>query len=278
MSEVRDFGVSVRERRSGFGVIEGAESKLNDKMPIALPILDDASALFLDVDGTLLEIAATPDAVVVPNGLTDVLQRLYQALGGALALVSGRALAELDMLFDPLRLPAAGQHGAELRRRGDVPVQSIGRDPRLDGFVRQLRAIAGERPGLLVEDKGLSVAVHYRLAPQYGEEVQAFATALLAECGGDIELLPLRMGIEFKPRATSKRTAVEWFLRAAPFHGRVPIFVGDDRTDEDGFAAALGQSGHALRVGLDGDSLASMRLATPQDVRDWLARCAAGLA
>lgn len=236
-----------------------------------LPKLEKDTALFLDVDGTLLEIAPAPDAVIVPRELNLLLRGLHTGLGGAVALVTGRSLSDLDALFAPLRLPAAGQHGAELRRRGDMPSAALTRDARLDAFAERMRAFAGARPGLLVEDKGLSIAIHYRRAPQYGEEVHHLAASLIIESGADIELMQLRMAVELKPRAISKRSAVAWFMREPPFRGRVPVFVGDDRTDEDGFAAALELGGHAVRVGREGSSIAPTRIATPHAVREWLA-------
>jgi trehalose 6-phosphate phosphatase len=242
-----------------------------------LPQLDGNTALFLDVDGTLVDIAPVPDAVIVPPGLGDVLRRLRAGLDGALALVSGRPLAGIDALFAPLRLPAAGQHGAELRLRGDTPPIALTRDPALDILAERAMEIAVERPGVLVEDKGLSIAIHYRLAPQYREELHRLAAELVAGSGAGIELLPVRMGVELKSRAISKGSAIEWFMRAPPFHGRVPVFVGDDRTDEFGFAAVLKLGGQAIRVGDLGPSLAPLRLASPHAVRDWLAAASATL-
>ena len=242
-----------------------------------LPQLDGNTALFLDVDGTLVDIAPVPDAVIVPPGLGDVLRRLRAGLDGALALVSGRPLAGIDALFAPLRLPAAGQHGAELRLRGDTAPIALARDPALDILAERAMEIAVERPGVLVEDKGLSIAIHYRLAPQYREELHRLAAELVAGSGAGIELLPVRMGVELKSRAISKGSAIEWFMCAPPFHGRVPVFVGDDRTDEFGFAAVLKLGGQAIRVGDLGPSLAPLRLASPHAVRDWLAAASATL-
>jgi trehalose 6-phosphate phosphatase len=233
-------------------------------------------ALFLDVDGTLLDIAPTPDAVTVPVGLGPLLGRLEARLGGAMALVSGREIAVLDELFAPLLLPAAGQHGAELRRHGPTPCVVPKRDPLIDVFSRRLHAIAAERPGLLVEDKGLSVAIHFREAPEYADELLRLVEDMLAEEDGGIELLPARMALELKPRAATKGTAVEWFMREAPFRGRVPTFIGDDVTDESGFEAALALGGHAVRIGLAGESIAPVRLATPGELRDFLAAAANG--
>jgi len=243
----------------------------------ALPVLDANTALFLDVDGTLIDIAPTPDAVTVPRGLGDVLRELGERLDGALALVSGRRLADLDALFAPLRLPAAGQHGAELRRRGELQPVALTRDAALDAIAARVTHIVDERPGVMMEDKGLSIALHWRIAPQYRQELQGLAAALITESGADLELLPVHMGVEFKARAVSKRSAIEWFMREPPFRARSPVFVGDDRTDEDGFVAVLQMGGQAVRVGYQGSSIAPTRLAAPQAVRDWLATALAVL-
>jgi trehalose 6-phosphate phosphatase len=244
----------------------------------ALPRVGKETALFLDVDGSLLDIAPTPQSVAVPEGLHRALRRLHAALGGALALVSGRSIADLDRLFAPLRLPAAGQHGTELRRGDGAPCAVVERLACLTPIADRLRAFAAARPGLLVEDKGLSTALHFRLAPQHGNDVHRLATGIAAEYRDEIELLDLRMAVELKPRGASKRSAVEWFMREPPFLGRIPVFIGDDRTDEDGFAAVLNLSGSAVRVGLDGDSVAGTRIAAPRDVRRWLASVGTALA
>lgn len=246
-------------------------------MTPALPRVSKETALFLDVDGSLLDIAQTPQSVAVPDGLRPTLRRLAAALGGALALVSGRSIADLDRLFAPLRLPAAGQHGAELRRDDGAPSPAVGRMACLATVADRLRGFAAARPGLLVEDKGLSIALHYRQAPQHGDDANRLAAAIAADYRDEVELLPLRMGVELKPRAASKRSALVWFMREPPFQGRVPIFIGDDRTDEEGFAAALALSGSGVRVGFDGDSAAGTRIAAPRDVRRWLASTAAAL-
>ena len=242
-----------------------------------LPALDANTALFLDVDGTLIDIAPTPDAVTVPRGLGDILRGLEERLGGALALVSGRPLAHLDAVFAPLRLPTAGQHGAELRRRGTLEPVVVARDAALDAIAARVTRMAEARPGVLIEDKGLSVAIHWRLAPRYREELLTFAAELIQKSGAELELLPVHMGVEVKARAVSKRSAIEWFMREPPFRARSPVFVGDDRTDEDGFAAVLQMGGQAIRVGRQGPSIAPLRLAAPQAVRDWLAASLASL-
>jgi trehalose 6-phosphate phosphatase len=231
-------------------------------------------ALFLDVDGTLLDIAATPDAVAVPADLRGLLHRLESLLGGAVALVSGRTIAGLDRLFAPLTLASAGQHGAELRfsdgadTRPSHPHLAL---PALAGrLVSNITKFAAERPGVVVESKGQTIAVHYRLAPAREEELDCFLALQAAEQRDDIEIMRGKSVFEVKPRGISKGTAIARFMRHAPFAGRRPVFIGDDTTDEDGFAAVRDMHGHAIRVGLHGESLAQGRIATPEDARAWL--------
>lgn len=242
-----------------------------------LPMPNDTWALFLDVDGTLLDIAATPDAVVVPETLTDLLASLQYALDGALALVSGRPIAELDRLFAPLALPAAGQHGAELRLGPGEPVRRRGSMPDVAPVTARLEAFAARR-GILVERKGMSVAAHYRAAPERETELRAFLEDLLHEqSSSGFEVLPAKMAFEVKPRGFNKRSAVEAFLRVEPFTGRLPVFIGDDRTDEDGFAAVRAHGGHAIRVGTVPAAGIFWTVASPQALRAWLTRVAATL-
>jgi trehalose 6-phosphate phosphatase len=224
--------------------------------------------LFLDVDGTLLDIAATPDAVHVSDELRATLGGLSGALEGALALVSGRPIASIDRLFAPLILPAAGQHGAEIRNDGGL--QQGPPNPNLPAITAALKHFVATRPGLVVEEKGESVALHYRLAPHYREAARTLVTSLMEACGGGLEVLPARMAFDIKPKAVDKGAAIEWFLTCAAFRDRVPVFVGDDRTDEDGFSYVNTRGGHSIRVGLEGDSGAAYRMPAPAAVRQWL--------
>ena len=249
-----------------------AEELLSD----ALPIIKPDWALFLDVDGTLLDIAARPDEARVPAGLREDLAALSQRLGGALALVSGRAIVAVDRLFKPLRLPVAGQHGAELRRASGEPMRRLEREVDFERLRAPLERFAASWPGILVEWKGLSVAVHCLSAPGSRGELGAVLTDAVGKMDG-IELMDSRSGFDLKPRGVSKGTAVEWFLVEPPFRGRLPVFAGDDVTDEGGFAAALLHGGLAIRVGKAGQSLARLRVAYPADFRAWLAQSARAL-
>jgi trehalose 6-phosphate phosphatase len=235
-----------------------------------LPRIRQDWAMFLDVDGTLLDFAETPDLVAVPPGLLDILGKLHGDLGGAVALVSGRKIADLDRLFDPLRLPAAGQHGAELREAANGEIVKAPPPAALAAVIAALQGFAASRPGILVEDKNSSVAVHYRRAPRYRHELEEFTRAAIAADTKELEVLEAVMAVDVKPRSVDKGRAVAWFMDRAPFCGRVPVFVGDDRTDEDGFAAVIERAGHAVQVGTSRPRTAPWHIATPADLRQWL--------
>ncbi|HLY44286.1 MAG TPA: trehalose-phosphatase [Stellaceae bacterium] len=244
------------------------------------PPLDRASALFVDVDGTLLEIAPRPELVQVPHALPELLARLAAERGGAMALVSGRRLADLNRLFSPWRGAAAGLHGAEIRRpdgrclrgenAGDAAAAAIDRlRPRLADW-------AGRRPGIALEDKGRTLALHYRGAPARAAEVSEFAAGLLREVGGSLRLIAGKMVVELLPRGCGKDGAIAAFLAEPPFCGRRPVFLGDDVTDEDGFAEINRRGGLSVRVGARGpETAAAYALPSVAATLRWLA--AAGL-
>ena len=236
----------------------------------SLPQIANDWALFLDVDGTLLDLGPRPDAVTVPHGLREALADLQRRLDGALALVSGRAISNLDRLFAPLRLPAAGQHGAELRPRADAAVTAAAGSVSLDILAERLGPFAASHPGVVVEAKGLSVALHCRQAPEALGAAGKLVRSLVAETHGALDLLPAHFGFDIKLRRASKGRAVAAFLAEAPFHGRVPVFAGDDATDEGAFAAVLERGGHAIRVGGRGASFARLRVGKPAELRRWL--------
>jgi len=232
-----------------------------------LPALNPRdTALFLDFDGTLAELAAQPGAVRMPDRLLPLLDHLQERLQGALALVTGRPLADLDALLAPLRLPAAAEHGA-VRRGADGRQLSVP-SPDLKAVTRVASALARQHAGLQVEFKTAAVALHYRQAP--GLEnlcLQHLARAVLATPG--VELLHGKCVIEVKPLGVSKGSAIAAFMREPPFAGRTPWFAGDDVTDEAGFAWVQAAGGQCLKVGA-GPSLARHRCANPQALRDWL--------
>jgi trehalose 6-phosphate phosphatase len=229
-------------------------------------------AWFLDVDGTLIDIAPTPSAIVMPIQLPPLLQRLHDAHGGALALVSGRTLDNLRQLVAPFDPPAAGLHGLEWRD-GAGMVGHAAAPPGLDDIRARLHHAAGQHPGLLVEDKGVAVALHYRQAPELADYVRQVAEDAVHDHPG-YGLVAGKMVAEIKPNGADKGTALAAFMRAPPFAGRRPVFVGDDVTDEDGFAAANRLGGLSVLVGPPRDSTARFRLPDIQACRVWLAAAA----
>jgi trehalose 6-phosphate phosphatase len=223
-------------------------------------------ALFLDIDGTLLDVAPRPEAVRVSSGLWQDLRRLHQRLHGALALVSGRTLANIDELFFPLRLPAAGVHGAEWRLAPHAaPTQ--GR-PLPDALVACVRQELMPLAGVFVEDKRYALAVHFREAPEKRPEVEAALQRLLAAQGGHLALLPGKMVLEIVQPAQSKGAAVEMFMTRRPFAWRRPVFLGDDAADEAAFGVCVRLGGRAAPVGESRSHAAAFR--TAEDVRCWL--------
>ncbi|WP_422366361.1 trehalose-phosphatase [Pelagibius sp.] len=228
-------------------------------------------ALFLDVDGTLLPIAERPDQVRVPFSLLGTLHHLRDGFLGALALVSGRAIADLDALFEPLALPAAGVHGLELRHSDGHCCRSSN-ESLLEPLRTPLRAFAERTPGLLLEDKGLSLALHYRLAPEREAEVARRIDELLGGSLPDLEVTQGKMVFEVKPSGCNKGTAIGAFMEEPPFSGRKPIFLGDDITDEDGFVAVNRLDGISVKVGETGASQAKHRLPNEAAVHSWLAQ------
>lgn len=226
-------------------------------------------ALFLDVDGTLLPLAETPDAVVVSARLRPILRRLVVAFDGAVALISGRSVAGLDRLFDPLRLPAAGLHGLERRDAAGVMHKLVG-DTGLDEVREPLRAFAAAHPGVLLEDKGSALALHYRRAPAAETAARHLATDLAKAASNRLRVLDGKMMIEITSPLADKGMAITAFMSEAPFAGRRPVFVGDDVTDEDGFDAVNKLGGYAIRVGAAGTSVAAYQFADVASVVDWL--------
>jgi trehalose 6-phosphate phosphatase len=236
---------------------------------VRMPGFSDGWALFLDVDGTLLELAEHPLAVHVEPALIQQLSRLQSLAGGAVALVSGRSIAELDRLFVPLHLAIAGQHGAELRHAdGKTEVDR----PRIAAVATArgaLAALASQNHGLYFEDKGAALAVHYRRVPQLGPLVERTLQDVARRSGGEFAMQTGKMVRELVPHGKNKGGAIAEFMREPPFAGRIPVFLGDDMTDEDGFALVGKIAGHAIKVG-PGESIAPHRIADVRGVRRWL--------
>ncbi len=230
---------------------------------MAPPDLDRKSALFLDLDGTLLEIAATPELVIVPPALPAVLSHLHHQLDGAVAIVSGRPIGQIDRLLTPFLASAAGEHGVSIRY-SDGTLEELPVGIAVPDDWREALNGAVERwPGVRVETKPHGVAVHYRLAPERENEVWQLVRALVAPDHPWFRLIPAREAVEIGLRAASKGYAVERFMGHAPFHGRKPIFIGDDFTDEAGMSMARRFGGLGLRV-------AEVFGGDPAQVRAWL--------
>jgi trehalose 6-phosphate phosphatase len=230
-------------------------------------------AFFLDVDGTLLEIAPNPNAVRVEQTLLHLLERLHRA-SGAVALISGRAISDLDRRIAN-RLPRAGQHGLE-RRDGSGRLWLHATPPEAKDRIRTALTPWLERyPGLLLEDKGLTLALHYRQEPELEEQMNELMAKLIAEAGGSLVMQKGKCVAEAKPANFDKGTAIEEFLAEAPFKGRLPVFIGDDLNDEHGFAVINKVGGISIKVGPE-PTCARYRLPDVASVRTWLASALAG--
>lgn len=226
-------------------------------------------AFFLDVDGTLLEHEEHPQAVRVGADVRRLLDGLRRTAAGAVALISGRSVEDLDRLFAPLVLPLAGQHGNERRSaNGALHRHTLPLD-RLAGAAAQLVRLTSAHAALVLENKGLTLALHYRRAPELRARVGREMRRLAAACGDEFELQPGKFLYEIKPSGKNKGSAIEEFLREAPFAGRTPVFLGDDLTDERGFAVVNRAGGHTIKVGT-GRTCARWRLRDAIAVRRWL--------
>lgn len=229
-------------------------------------LLTDRSALFLDFDGTLADLAQRPDSVLVPVELASLLDRLHQRLDGALALVTGRARQDIEPMLSPWRWPAAFEHGA---LRESVQGHFEQAPPMgLAAALEAAHAIAARHKGLLVEHKRTSMALHFRLAP----ELETLCVTTLASTianDSELQLLRGKAVVEVKSIRVSKGLAIEAFMREAPFAGRVPMFAGDDVTDEAGFEVAQRLGGAGIKIG-DGPTCAKHRCPSPEALRNWL--------
>ena len=232
----------------------------------------DQSAILLDIDGTLLDLAPTPREVWVPPGLAKTLNRLLEKTSGALALVSGRSLNDIDLIFAPEQFPAVGGHGAEMRISVDNESVATHAPPMDKELKRRLAAIARLSPGILLEDKGYSLALHYRLAPHAEKAIYEAIALIRADLpNAPIELMPGKCVCEIKHSGFNKATGVLELMAHEPFRGRRPIFIGDDVTDESVFALMPDLGGLAFSVGRRAIGVAD-HFDEPRDVRQWLAR------
>ena len=241
-------------------------------MMTKLPEITEGWAFFLDVDGTLIDIAPTPDAVIVPPGLPGMLESLLAKTGGALALLTGRSIETIDRLFAPARLPIGAIHGAEIRF-ADGEVLATSAAPALAGIRTRLADFVAARPGMLLEDKGSAVAVHYRAVPELHDAIEAEIRSAVAAADHGLAVQPGKMVFEIRPAGANKGEALVRFMSRTAFAGRRPIAVGDDLTDETMFATALRLGGYASRVGMAANSSsATMDFSNPSEVRNWISR------
>ena len=227
-------------------------------------------AIFLDFDGTLIDLASTPSQASAPPGLAVLLQELSLRLDGALAIITGRALADIDRLLAPAQLRAAGVHGAEFREEtGGVVRQRAA--PLEEAFVAQVRRLENLAPGILVETKSVGIAVHYRQAEDKGPEVVRLLGEMLPEAGEALDLRPGKMVAEAIPRAASKGAALREFMQKPPFAGRLPVMIGDDSGDLSAFEAAESFGGKGLRVAGEFFAAQAADFSGTAEVRRWLA-------
>lgn len=254
----------VVERRAAQGVVERA-----------LPQIDPSQdALFLDVDGTLIDIAQRPTDVLVPPSLIGLLKQLHARFGGAIAIITGRQIDEVDRLFNPLRLAAAGVHGCEIRTAPDKTIeqQVLSVSP---ANIAAISVIAAKYPGVMIEPKGTGVAVHYRNVPQNAAQLLSDLHSYFAGQNAQLVVAHGRMVFEVLPTGFSKATAMQQLGNRAPFAGRRPIMIGDDVGDVPAFKYAQRAGGIALRVAGEHFPFDKSEFMSPKEVRDFLSRIVA---
>ena len=247
-----------------------------DTMPIPSPeeILRDPAgwALFLDIDGTLIEMAATPDAVIVPPDLPDLLTGLAKTFGGAVALSTGRQVADADRLLAPLQLTTCGVHGTEARTVPGGEILMLV-PPVPSELIDAVIAVVREVPGILIEQKALGLAVHYRHNPEARPLLLRELARVLLKFT-DFTLYPGRRVLEIIPKGYSKGTAITWLMRLEPFKGRRPVMIGDDAGDQPGFSAAEKHGGLGLKVAGEHFTPEEADFQNTAQVRAWLAELA----
>lgn len=252
------------------------EMQVEERSSLAAKVLagnPSRYALFLDVDGTLLDIAATPTEVVVPPQLAPLLARIGKGLDGALAVLSGRQLAEIDALLAPLKLAGGGVHGAELRTAAGDPIVRVAMS--LPGsLIDQALEIVNDMPGIIAEPKGPGLALHYRRAPELKAVLEARLRLLLSRYADELVLCPGRKLFEIIPAGHSKGTALEALAKLPTFAGRLPVMIGDDVGDVPALAAAQRLGGFGLRVAGEQFAASSADLHGPASVLGWLERLA----
>ena len=249
-----------------------ADDDAPETVPVPASLIPHLSetAVLLDIDGTLLDLMPTPREVWVPPGLAKTLRRLLVKTNGALALVSGRSLNDIDLIFAPDVFPAVGGHGAEMRIDLDSESVAAHAPPMDREWKRRLAAIAKLSPGILLEDKGYSLALHYRLAPHAEKAIYAAVSLIRADLpNAPIEVLPGKCVCEIKHSGFTKASGVRELMTREPFKGRRPFFIGDDVTDETVFAIMPDMDGLAFSVGRRAKGVAG-HFDAPSDVREFL--------
>ena len=237
---------------------------MNPQLPA--PSLD--WCLFLDVDGTLIELNDTPSRSDADSQVKVLLSDVAESLDGALALVSGRTLRSLDELFAPLKLPAAGQHGVE-RRKADGTMQGASFvDAQLDRARAAVKRLVQSHPGTLAEDKERIIALHFRLVPHLETAMRQAMIDIAKPLGNNYHIQNGNMVVEIKPRGFNKATAIKAFMQEPPFHGRRPVFAGDDLTDQDGFAVV--EALHGISIGVGSRVQGQFQVQNVAALRGWL--------
>jgi len=226
-------------------------------------------AYFFDIDGTLVDLSDSPIGASLDADRRELIEELYRAAAGAVALISGRSIADIDRLASDLRLPAAGQHGIERRDAAGQMSRHAFPAQELDWVRRELAAAVAPHPGLVLEDKGMSLALHYRRAPRLGGFAHRLMRSLATRVGAQYCVQTGKRIVEMKPAGKDKGVAVQEFMQEEPFRGRIPVFVGDDSTDEYGFATVNRLHGHSVKVG-PGRTAARWRLRDVRAVQAWL--------
>lgn len=227
-------------------------------------------ALFLDIDGTLLDFEKHPEQVRADDTLNALLERLSARLDGALALISGRSIGEIDRVFAPLKLAAAGTHGLEYRAEGDREVTKRAVEPLPAEALDEMQVFVAGRPGLLLEQKPLGAALHYRNAPEEADAVREHARSIAQRYGPGLRVLDGKMVCELVPGGHGKGTAIRAFMAGTPFRDRKPAFLGDDVTDEAGFRVVNEMDGLSVKIGDGEDTEARWRLPDVAAARAWL--------
>jgi trehalose 6-phosphate phosphatase len=226
-------------------------------------------AWFFDVDGTLVELAATPSGVVVHHDLAPAIKRLHKLTGGAVSLITGRAISDVDRFLFLPGVPVAGQHGLEVRSSSGSLVSKPVRAGALHAIRRSLDEAAARHSGLIVEPKGNSIALHYRLAPRLAPYAHKLVRSLRDQLAPDFLIQKGKRVVELKPAGADKGEVIREIMATEPFRNRTPVFIGDDLTDEAGFLAVNEMSGYSVKVGR-GPSNANFRLGSVDHVRKWI--------